>query len=130
MPLSEHEQRLLDEMERNLYQNDADFVAAVSKGRGGTNYRAVLLGIFLAIFGLAALVAGVVLRQPLVGIGGFVVMLGGVVVAMRPAIRTAGEPGFADIGHSGKSRSTSPHQSSRFIDRLNERWDRRDSGRS
>ncbi|MET1051453.1 MAG: DUF3040 domain-containing protein, partial [Mycetocola sp.] len=25
MPLSEQEQRLLDEMERNLYRNDADF---------------------------------------------------------------------------------------------------------
>ncbi|MET0713865.1 MAG: DUF3040 domain-containing protein, partial [Mycetocola sp.] len=29
MPLSEQEQRLLDEMERNLYRNDADFVSTV-----------------------------------------------------------------------------------------------------
>jgi hypothetical protein len=27
MPLSEQEQRLLEEMERSLYHNDADFVA-------------------------------------------------------------------------------------------------------
>jgi len=43
MPLSEQEQRLLDEMERNLYRNDADFVAAVS-GRGRPNYRSIVLG--------------------------------------------------------------------------------------
>ncbi|WP_375389251.1 DUF3040 domain-containing protein, partial [uncultured Amnibacterium sp.] len=29
MPLSEQEQRLLDEMERSLYHGDADFVASV-----------------------------------------------------------------------------------------------------
>ena len=34
MPLSEQEQRLLEEMERSLYHNDADFVATVGK-RGG-----------------------------------------------------------------------------------------------
>ena len=32
MALSEQEQRLLDEMERNLYQNDADFLV---EGNGG-----------------------------------------------------------------------------------------------
>ena len=30
MPLSEQEQRLLEEMERSLYQNDSDFVARVT----------------------------------------------------------------------------------------------------
>ena len=34
MPLSEQEQRLLDEMERSLYHNDADFVATVGAARG------------------------------------------------------------------------------------------------
>ena len=34
MPLSEHEQRLLEEMERNLYHHDADFVATVGNRRG------------------------------------------------------------------------------------------------
>ena len=33
MPLSEQEQRLLEEMERSLYHNDADFVSAVGAAR-------------------------------------------------------------------------------------------------
>lgn len=129
MPLSEHEQRLLDEMERNLYQNDADFVAAVSKGRGGTNYRALVLGILLAIVGLAVLVTGVIVRQPLVGVGGFALMLGGVVVAMRPAAGGSDESGLPTVGRPAKPRSSNGRQGSGFMDRLNERWDNRGDGR-
>ncbi|QHC58404.1 DUF3040 domain-containing protein [Rathayibacter sp. VKM Ac-2760] len=130
MPLSEHEQRLLDEMERNLYQNDADFVAAVSKGRGGTNYRALVLGILLAIVGLGVLVAGVIVRQPLVGVLGFALMLAGVVVAMRPAAGGSSATGLPDVGRPAKPRSASGRQSSTFMDRLNDRWDNRGDGRS
>ena len=130
MPLSEHEQRLLDEMERNLYQNDADFVAAVSKGRGGTNYRALVLGILLSLVGLGVLVTGVIVAQPLVGVGGFAIMLAGVVVAMRPAPGGAEEPGLPTVGRTSKPRSSSSRSGSSFMDRLNERWDNRGDGRS
>ncbi|MEQ1736062.1 MAG: DUF3040 domain-containing protein, partial [Rhodoglobus sp.] len=67
MPLSEHEQRLLEEMERSLYQSDADFVATVNPRRGRTNYTLVAVGVLIAVVGIAALVAGVIIQQPLVG---------------------------------------------------------------
>ena len=89
MPLSEHEQRLLDEMERSLYQNDADFVATVGSGRGGTNYRRSCSASSLAVVGVGVLVAGVVVRQPLVGIVGFALMFAGVLLAIAPRRRTA-----------------------------------------
>ena len=54
MPLSEHEQRLLEEMERSLYRNDADFVATVSGRRGKPNYRWIVGGSLIAIAGLLA----------------------------------------------------------------------------
>ncbi|NQX10658.1 DUF3040 domain-containing protein [Microbacteriaceae bacterium VKM Ac-2855] len=127
MPLSEHEQRLLDEMERNLYQNDADFVAAVGNRRGKTNYRAIVLGVLLAIVGLAVLVTGVVVHQPLVGIAGFALMLGGVVVAMRPGGSTPDD--LSDLGAAPRpARGSNP--STGFMDKLNERWDNRGDGRS
>ena len=54
MPLSEQEQRLLEEMERSLYHNDADYVATVS-GRGGKrNYTTIVVGILVGT-GLGAL---------------------------------------------------------------------------
>ena len=74
MPLSEHEQRLLEEMERSLYQNDADFVAKVGGKRARPAYRSIVLGILLAVVGVGVLIAGVYYQQPIVGILGFVVM--------------------------------------------------------
>lgn len=86
MPLSEQEQRLLDEMERNLYRADADDVATVGP-RGRASYTAIALGIVAGVVGLVVLVVGVVVRQPLVGVGGFVVMFAGALFAFAPPRR-------------------------------------------
>ena len=56
MPLSEQEQRLLDEMERHLMSNDADVVTAPSRA---LSYRNIVLGSILVLAGLGALIAGV-----------------------------------------------------------------------
>jgi hypothetical protein len=95
MPLSEHEQRLLEEMERSLYQNDADFVAKVGGKRARPAYRSIVLGILLAVVGVGVLIAGVYYQQPIVGILGFVVMFAGVLVSIAPGKRVAVEPGAA-----------------------------------
>jgi hypothetical protein len=125
MPLSEQEQRLLDEMERNLYRNDADFVAAVS-GRGRPNYRSIVLGVLLALLGIGGLIAGVALQLLVVGIIGFAVMFAGVLLAITPSRRGA------SAGASGPTpRAASARRSDTgFMDRLNERWDRRQDGGS
>ena len=62
MPLSEHEQRLLDEMERSLYHNEADDVTTVGGGRARPNYTAIALGIIAGVIGIALLLVGVVSR--------------------------------------------------------------------
>ncbi|KQM83735.1 DUF3040 domain-containing protein [Agromyces sp. Leaf222] len=124
MPLSEQEQRLLEEMERNLYRNDADFVHAVGGGRGRRpNYRAIVLGVLLAVIGAGALIAGVALQMLIVGILGFAMMFAGVLVAITPGKRGATAPAPEEGSPSaGKPRG---NQSAGFMDRLNERWDRR-----
>ncbi|HWR85428.1 MAG TPA: DUF3040 domain-containing protein [Rhodoglobus sp.] len=123
MPLSEQEQRLLEEMERSLYQNDADFVATVNPRRGRPNYTLLVVGVLIAVAGIAVLVTGVIIRQPLVGVLGFAVMFGGVLLAVAPPRRAAGaaEPAFG---------SAKPRRNSRFMDRVNERWERRQGDRS
>jgi len=123
MPLSEQEQRLLEEMERSLYQNDADFVATVTNRRGRTNYRVVAVGVLIAVVGVATLVSGVVLLQPLVGILGFAIMFGGVLLAVSPP-RGSGAPSDP----TARPRARQSQQSS-FMDSLNDRWDRRQEGR-
>ncbi|MGN6444179.1 DUF3040 domain-containing protein [Amnibacterium sp.] len=113
MPLSEQEQRLLDEMERSLYHGDADFVASVGRASGRISYAAVVGGILLAIAGLGVLVLGVLLHNWFVGALGFAMMFGGVLVAV--GVRSRRLPaGFAASG---------PRP--RFMDRLSQRWERR-----
>ncbi|NNC10396.1 DUF3040 domain-containing protein [Planctomonas sp. JC2975] len=125
MPLSEHEQRLLDEMERSLYQNDADFVAKVGGARVRPTYRAVVLGILLAVIGVGVLLTGVFIQQIIVGVLGFVLMLAGVLLAITPsrakrAAAAAGEP-------SQNQQPAKPAEPG-FMDKLNERWDKRQEG--
>ena len=123
MPLSEQEQRLLEEMERSLYQNDADFVATVNPRRGKPNYTILVLGVLIAVVGIATLVGGVIIRQPLVGVLGFAIMFVGVLLAVAPPRRaTAAAPSRT----SGKAHGKT---SGGFMDSLNERWDKRQDGR-
>jgi hypothetical protein len=135
MPLSEHEQRLLDEMERNLYQNDADFVANISQApRRKPAYRAIVLGVLVAVVGVAALILGVATRLPVVGIVGFLLMFAGVLLAITPGRRRSGDVLFEAQGGSssgGGSRASGHGRqkgSSDFMDRLGERWDKRQDG--
>ena len=121
MALSEHEQRLLDEMERNLYRHDADFVASVSGARQKPNYRFIALGVLLALAGLGLLVTAVTVHLVLLGVLGFVALLIGVLLAMRTS------PTDQAPASQGANTARRPARSS-FMDRMNERWDRRHSG--
>ena len=125
MPLSEQEQRLLEEMERNLYKNDADFVATVGgAGRGRPNYRSIVLGILLAVAGVAGLIAGVALQILVVGVLGFALMFAGVLIAITPSKRVS-----ASYIPSEPSAPRARRSGGGFMDRLNDRWDRRQDGR-
>ncbi|MBC7441092.1 MAG: DUF3040 domain-containing protein [Ramlibacter sp.] len=122
MPLSEQEQRLLEEMERGLYHNDADFVANVGGTTLRPNYRSIAIGVLAAVAGIGGLIAGVALQQLWIGIVGFIVMFAGVLLATTPgksARRMTGPP---------RRQSTQSAPERGFMDRMNERWDRRQDG--
>ncbi|AZS36557.1 hypothetical protein CVS47_01163 [Microbacterium lemovicicum] len=121
MPLSEQEQRLLDEMERHLLRNDADVVSAPRDGRT-LSYRNIVYGTILVLLGLGGLIVGVSVPLVVVGVIAFAVMLGGVILAVTP---TKGTPRVqAEPGRPVKA----PASSTSFMDRMNERWDRRQGG--
>lgn len=117
MPLSEQEQRLLDEMERHLMHNDADVVSASRDGRT-LSYRNIVYGTVLVLLGLGGLIAGVAIPMIVIGVIGFVLMLSGVVLAVTPT-RSAAR------ASAGPSETASKKSSSSFMDRMNDRWDRR-----
>ncbi|WP_297592851.1 DUF3040 domain-containing protein [Mycobacterium sp.] len=87
MPLSDHEQRMLDQIESALYAEDPKFASSVRGGgfRAPTARRR-LQGVALFVVGLAMLVSGVAFKAtwiggsvPILSIFGFIVMFGGVV---------------------------------------------------
>ncbi|QCR19513.1 DUF3040 domain-containing protein [Agrococcus sp. SGAir0287] len=123
MPLSEQEQRLLDEMERNLYKHEADIVSTPS-GPRTVNYTRVALGIALVAAGLAVVVVGVVVQFALVGVAGFGLAVGGAMVAL-----TASRPAEVDEQGSGASPKggAAPKAKGRssLMDRLSAEWDKR-----
>lgn len=120
MPLSEHEQRLLDEMERNLYGHDADVTSTAFVGMPRPNYRAIVLGVLLALAGLGGLIGGVMAHNVFIGIAGFALMFVGVLVAAKPGPVTQA---------SATSTTSSKRSGSSFIQRMEQRWDDRDAGR-
>jgi len=121
MPLSEHEQRLLDEMERNLYGRDADVVSTRGSGLR-PNYRALTLGIVLAVAGIGVMVGAVMSQLIVAGLIGFVVTFAGTLVASRPLRDSA-----PSAGSSSQRRSA---QSSSFMERMQRQWDQRQEGQS
>ncbi|MGV0992472.1 MAG: DUF3040 domain-containing protein [Mycobacterium sp.] len=89
MPLSDHEQRMLDQIESALYAEDPKFASSVRGGHMRTpSTRRRLQGVGLFVLGLAMLVAGVAIKAtmvagfPALSVLGFVVMFAGVVFAI------------------------------------------------
>ena len=126
MPLSEQEQRLLDEMERHLMGHDADVVSAPQDGRT-ISYRNVVYGAILVLVGLGGLIAGVSIPLVAVGVIGFIAMLAGVMLAVTPVRSAAKSP--SDLPGPAKKPGPSSAPSSSFMDRMNDRWDKRQGER-
>jgi len=134
VPLSEHEQRLLEQMERALYAEDPKFATSMRSARGGAgDRRRVAIGVVGLLVGLGLLVAGVAAKLVIVGVLGFLAMLGGLWLAIR-ALRPGSEPAAAPEGpgaptnissRSRKSSRSRQRSGESLSDRMEERWRRR-----
>ncbi|WP_025133679.1 DUF3040 domain-containing protein [Leucobacter sp. PH1c] len=125
MALSEHEQRLLDEMERGFYQSEADVMQTGSVSRRRLNYRSLVLGIVVLLVGIGALIGGVAAQQLWLGLIGFAVMVGGVTLMMSRGSETVTVEDVLNGGNSG-SKSGAPRES--LSERMERRWDERMEG--
>ena len=124
MPLSEHEQRLLEQMERALYAEDPKFASSLRSTSGTRAARGrAALGVLGVLVGLGLLVAGVATMITALGVAGFVLMLVGSVgiysaVRARPVVAT----------DESTPQSSGPRATPGFMNRLEDRWRRRADG--
>ncbi|MEE1928748.1 DUF3040 domain-containing protein [Streptomyces sp. TRM 70351] len=133
MPLSEHEQRMLEQMERALYAEDPKFATALegSELRAPTRKR-VYQAVAGFLVGIALLMAGMVAQAIWVSVVGFLVMLGCAVLAVT-GWRKAPQGGAKGQGEgsgqgrggpaTGRGRQQRPRRS--MMNRIEDRWQRR-----
>ena len=116
VPLSEHEQRLLEQIERALVDDDPKFASSVRTGDRRLKARRKLqLGAVLVVVGLAVLVGGAVAQSFLVG------ALGSLVELRRHRPR---RPELQDRHRRGRDRQQRPRHRPRSGDRgqVRPRW--------
>lgn len=91
MALSEHEQKLLEEMERALYAEDPRFASSMreTNPRSLRSARTGLLSL-LVVAGIAGIVAGLTTQIAAIGIAGFVAVLGGLYGIISAALAQGG----------------------------------------
>ena len=126
MPLSEEEQRLLEQMEEALAAEDPKFVSTIRGSSSRTrNKRVAILATFGFALGVGILMAGAVTAFTPVAVGGFVVMLGCAYVAVTHW-RRVGEPDLpSNVRPIGKGKTRQSTQPSGFMNRMEDRWRRR-----
>ena len=135
MPLSEHEQRLLDQMERALYAEDPKFATSMRNPNPlAGDKRRIALGVLAFLAGLGMLVAGVATKLVVVGVVGFLAMLGGIwlaVAALRPTVPAQQpQPGTTAPGRTTRASVSRPRRSRHssgesLAERMERRWRRR-----
>jgi hypothetical protein len=127
MPLSEHEQRLLEQIERALYADDPKLASTIRS----TNPRVYIVrrlwrSFALFLLGLATLIAAVVVNG---GVLGIVLGLIGFGLMLLAALRLAADlkrlSGRPDVStRQAKTARSSPRKAP-FMERMEERWRRR-----
>ena len=126
MPLSEHEQRLFDRIERALYAEDPKFASTIRGARLRPSRRRRIQGITLFVLGIALLVCGMlvplkVFAIPVVSVVGFLMMFVGAVLTWA-----AMRHGDVSSGTDGREE-TKAHRSG-FTQRMEERFRKRFEG--
>ena len=134
MPLSEHEQRQLEQIEQALYADHPRLAKAMRARDPRVHYRRRAVEASLGfLIGVAALVAGLFLKYAWLSAAGFVIMLLSSVWAIASYRRMAAMV-VTDRkrGRSRRRRGRAARQpaNSGLMERLEERWRRRQEGNS
>lgn len=122
MPLSDEEARLLHQLEQSLAAEDPDFASTLRGSKFmAHNRRVAILAVLGFLGGLVLLFAGAVSAMTWLGVVGFVAML-----AMAYLFMNAWKRGIGGRDEDKTAASSKP--TGNFVDRMEERWQRRRDG--
>src|SRR6266545_6892002 len=125
MPLSDHEQRILAEIERRLLEEDPKFAQQVGSSFQVHLARRLKLAAVGFVLGLVVLVVGFV-QSVALGVAGFIVML----IAIFEFVRTLRRRAAINRPSAGRQSAPPPARSGKgsvesWWARMNERWRQR-----
>ena len=137
MPLSEHEQRVLEQMEQALSAEDPRFASQMlGKAQARAQRRRTALGVVIALAGLGLVILAVTAQQIWLGGLGFVAMVLGGFWTFTPAPQKAAlgtvqddgnitlRTGHPSTGGREKGKNRKPRGGG-FMERMEQRWDKR-----
>jgi Protein of unknown function (DUF3040) len=122
VPLSEHEQRLLDQIEQALYAEDPKFASAVRSARSRSRTRrSILLCVFGVIIGLGLVLVGLLTNIIALSVVGFVLVVGACGWAAQSLRSHPGgsSEGMPQVGRPARQAGLR----TRMEDRLRKRFD-------
>ena len=138
MPLSEHERRQLEQIEQALRADDPRFAEAVRAADPRVHYKRRVIEAALGfVTGVGLLLAGVVINVILLAVAGFVVMLACSLWAVTSYRRMTGittgrvparERAAGEERRAAKGRRPGQQAGPGLMERLEERWRRRQAG--
>ncbi|MDY6811113.1 DUF3040 domain-containing protein [Gordonia sp. HNM0687] len=130
MPLSEHEQRMLEQIESALYAEDPKFASSVKRRRlGRSSGRRRLQAVAIFVIGLVLLVGGLVVEVrvggfPIISLIGFLVMFGAGLMALWGG-DGGGSAGKQSSGSASGKQPRPGGSKRKFSERMEDRFNRR-----
>jgi hypothetical protein len=134
VPLSEHEQRQLKQIEQALRAGDPQFANAIQAADPRVHYkRRIVAATAGFVIGVGLLLAGVVINVIPIAVAGFAVMLTGSLWAVDSYRRMTGRAPAQGLRpgkkrRAAKSRRSGKQAGSGLMGRVEERWRRRQQG--
>ena len=127
MPLSEHEQRQLEQIEQALYAEHPRLARAMRAKDPKVHYRRRVIQAAIGfIIGVGAVAAGFYLKYNWLAAVGFAVMIVSSIWAVASYRRRAGM--LLDRGRRRDRRAPKAAANSGLMERIEERWRRRQEG--
>lgn len=134
MALSDHEQQLLDQLEQQLRSEDPSFAQNISRPAEDApglrlSPRRLVLGIVILVVGLAVAIASLFFfNMPLAAVGGVVGFAAMVFGGYYAVTRDENAAASSSSTGSAPRKSGAPKRRSSFMERMEDRWDKRQEG--